>query len=214
MAGPLFMSEVDSATELLQLNVKSDLTTHEMTQRFVFPEDATRGEGTATTGDDIEWRWSLWDTTNETQLDAGTTTDAAHAGQCWINCYFSRPLQGDMDTTYEIRLSSRYTPACSSVYTSKPIDVPGFFVPSTISAERRSRLFIVDDVDAGLGLAQVGDYIQAVDGLNSYRIRSLGQPGGYASFNGVTGRIDIAHDAAIATATWAASFWYRRAHFR
>lgn len=238
MAGPLFMSEVDSATELLQLNVKSDLTTHELTQRFVFPEDATRGEGTATTGDDIvpgllgfsflaevtgaegsgddsmasdvEWRWSLWDVTNETQLDTGTTTDAPHAGQCWINCYFNRPLQGDINTTYEIRLSSRHTPASSSVYTSKPIDVPGFFVPSTISAERRSRLFTVDDVDAGLGLAVVGDYIQAVDGLNSYRIRSLGQPGGYASFNGVSGRIDVPYDAAIATATWAASFWYRR----
>lgn len=241
MAGPLFASEIDSNTELLQLTAKPDLTTHELTQRFVFPEDAPRGEGTATTGDDIVpgllgfsflaevnsqtagadegvpmhgdvvWRWSLWDVTDEAvRIDSGTTRGAAHVGQCWINCYFSRPLQGDMNTTYEIRISSQHTPASSAVYVSNPVDAPGFLVPSTLSAERRSKLFIVDDVDAGMGLAQVGDYIQAVDGLNSYQIRSIGQPGGYASFDGYSGRIQVDWHADLATSNWSCSFWYRR----
>ncbi len=243
MAGPLFVSDPTTNSELLQLNIKPDLSTHELTQRFTFPTDATRGTATATTSDDIipsmlgfsfladisdqllgsdadetsdvnileaKWRWSLWDVTNEIELDKGLSTGAAHSGRCWIDCYFSRPLQGDLNTTYEIRLSSRFTTASSGVYLNKPISVPGFQVPSTLTGERRSRLLIVDDTEVGTGLMQVGDYIQAVDGLNSYEVVGIGTPGGYVSFNGASGRIDIDYDAALVTDNWSASFWYRR----
>lgn len=240
MAGPLIASD-RSGSELVRLNVRPDYTTHELTQRFIYPEGSIRGEGTTNTDDDIvpsllgfsflteiemvddgyhpstmqdesKWRWSLWDVTNddEVKLDQGLTVGAANSGKCWIDCYFNRPIEGDTNKMYEIRLSSRFTQAASSIYINRPTDIPGFKIPTTLTAKRRSKLFVVDNIDIGTGILRVGDYIQAIDGLNSYQVRSIGQAGGYISFDGFSGRIDIDYDAALNTNNWSVALWYRR----
>lgn len=182
--GPLFDVDLDSAVSKLTLEASGDLT-KEVRQRFVYPENAKRGNVTpALLGFsvlvDVEpespqqgffptesaaWQWRLMEITDPTSpilLDEGVEKGVSNVGKSWLDIKLNAPISGSLDEKYELRLQSLRASASGSVYTRNPNTIPGDLLPSTFDFVNGSATVNYDGI--GLtSLLRVGDTVQIVD---------------------------------------------------
>lgn len=169
--------------------------TVELKQRFQLPEEVKRGSITPSMlgfsflvdvnpefeideGEGqpkMEWEWKLFDVTDG---DDPTKEPIAHGieaqeitrtGPTWVDILFERrPVDSGTDRVYEMRVKSMNAEICHTVYTHKPIRLPGVSAPGTYTFTNSSATInFVSTTDPGLTL-KIGDYIRKKADADTY----------------------------------------------
>lgn len=165
---------VESTPEVgvsFQLESLPDLSTRQISQSFIYPEDSVRGDitpkilGFSVLASveipivNFEMRWTLWDiTSGVTKLQTGIVNQVVNDGLTWIDIHLPEPLAGSTESIYQLSIGSLNSLIFNTVYISPTNQLTSSSLPGTLSLSNDSTSVTTsDDLTSYL---KVGQYIQ------------------------------------------------------